>query len=89
MDSIDGNKMGSTLWSQITSSYNSTIEAPCNRISKQLKDRWLTRNQKITLSNEIYNRLYATRLSRANDDMLLEVAKESLHNKPSETGFKL
>jgi hypothetical protein len=46
-------------------------------------------NHKVTLFNDIYNRLFTTRSSRLNDDMPLEMEKGSFCNRPSETDFKL
>lgn len=58
MDPIDvnGNKRP-TFWGQ-DNTYNSTIEAPRRCTTKYLKDWWLTNIWKITLFNDIYNRLY-------------------------------
>jgi hypothetical protein len=46
-------------------------------------------NQKITLFNDIKNRLYVDQSSGVDDAMLLEATKESFYNKTRETKFQL
>lgn len=65
------------------------MEVSRHRTLKQLNGRWSTSNRKITLFNDIYNCMYAARPSGVDDAMLLETVKESFHNMPGETDFKL
>lgn len=56
---------------------------------RQLKDHWFISNQKIIPFNAIYNHLYTTQSSSADDVMLFKATKESFQNKPDEIHFKL
>lgn len=88
IDLVEGNdRKGSTFWDQIVVTYSSTIEPPSHHNTKQLKNWWSMSNQKATLF--IYNRLSVAWPSRLDDAMLLKTAKESFHNRSSETNFKL
>jgi hypothetical protein len=74
---IEGNsKSGVKFWGGIADSYNNITEAHRHRIAKNLKDHWVAYNKQISLFNQIYNQKSSNRQSGADNDMVLEIAKQ-------------
>ena len=74
VDSIDG-KSGGTFWGQIAATFNSTTPPHHHRTGKQLKDQWCTYNTKVQVFNGLYLQEEISRQSRADNTMVIEVAK--------------
>jgi hypothetical protein len=87
MHSIDciecNSKSGVKFWGAIADSYNSTTEAYHHRTVKNLKDHWVAYNKQVSLFNQIYNQESSNRQSRADDGMVLEMAKQRYKNRTS------
>jgi hypothetical protein len=84
VDPIVGNaKPGAKCWDSIANTYNSTIEPLRQCPAKNLKDHWCTYTvpTQVSLFNQIYNQESSCRQSGANDNMVLDVAKEWHKNK--------
>jgi hypothetical protein len=79
---IEGNfKSGVKFWGAIADSYNSTTEVYRHRTAKNLKDHWVVYNKQVSLLNQIYNQESLNRQSGADDDMILEIAKQQFKNR--------
>jgi hypothetical protein len=81
VDCIEGNsKSGVKFWGAIADFYNSTTEAHHHCTVKNLKDHWVAYNNQVSLFNQIYNQESSNRQSRADDGMVLEIAKQQYKN---------
>jgi hypothetical protein len=81
VDCIEGNSKSKVkFWGVIADSYNSTTEVHRHRTVKNLKDHWVAYNKQVSLFNQIYNQESSNRQSGADDDMVLEIAKQRYQN---------
>jgi hypothetical protein len=81
VDCIEGNSKSEVkFWGVIADSYNSTTEVHRHRTTKNLKDHWVAYNKQVSLFNQIYNQESSNRQSEADDDMVLEIAKQRYKN---------
>jgi hypothetical protein len=87
VDCIEYNsKSRVSFWGVIADFYNNNTEAHRHRTVKNLKDHWVTYNNQVSLFNQIYNQESSNRQSGADDDIVLEIAKQRYKNR---TGAKL
>jgi hypothetical protein len=79
---IKGNsKSRVKFWGVIADSYNSTTKAHHHRAVKNLKDHWIAYNKQVSLFNQMYNQESSNKQNRADDGMVLEIAKQRYKNR--------
>jgi hypothetical protein len=77
----DNHKSKVKFWGVITDSYNSTTETYRHRTTKNLKDHCVAYNKQVSLFNQIHNQESSNKQSGADDDMVLEIAKQRYKNR--------
>jgi hypothetical protein len=86
VDCIEVNsKSGVKFWGVIADSYNNNTNPHRHCTVKNLKDHLVVYNKQVSLFNQIYNQESSNRQSRADDGMVLEIAKQRYKN---QTGTK-
>jgi hypothetical protein len=68
------------FWGAIADSYNNNTKVHHHYTVKNLKDHWVAYNKQVSLFNQIYNQQSSNRQSRADDGMVLEIAKQRYKN---------